>query len=511
MKLTFIKVILLLVATFTAFISSAKAPLPNIVIIYADDMGYGDLNIQNANSKIPTPNLDQLAREGMRFTDAHSSSGVCSPSRYSLLTGRYHWRRQQGIVDSFEEPFFNKEDITLPQVLQNSGYNTAAIGKWHLGWHWPFINKPSGKRQKKKGIERFYLPEDIDWTKSITGGPLDQGFQYYFGDGTINFPPYAWLENDKVVDAPNAVMTMKNIGQTVKEGSWEFRPGPKVAGWNPYDVLPTITEKSVEWLGKQKKDQPFFLYLALPSPHAPIIPNKEFEGKSRAGAYGDFMFQTDWVAGQVLNALNKNGLDENTIVIFTSDNGPEKYAYQRAEQYGHYSSGDFRGVKRDVYEGGHHVPFLIKWPNKINAGTVSHEVISQVDIMATLAAVTNSKLPSNSAPDSYDISPVLFEQKYQSPLREATVQNTKNNVFGLRQGNWLFINKKSGQHSKPPKNYNKKHGFKTFNTNTLLFDLVADPGQRNNLQAQYPEKASAMASLLKQYRKQSYSIQRPAQ
>jgi arylsulfatase A-like enzyme len=223
------------------------------------------------------------------------------------------------------------------------------------------------------------------------------------------------------------------------------------------------------------------------------------------------MFQTDWVAGQVLNALNKNGLDENTIVIFTSDNGPEKYAYKRAEKYGHYSSGDFRGVKRDVYEGGHHVPFLIKWPNKINAGAVSHEVISQVDIMATLAAVTNSKLPSNSAPDSYDISPVLFEQKHQSPLREATVQNTKNNIFALRQGKWLFINKKSGQHSKPPKNYNKKHGFKTFNSNTLLFGLVADPGQRNNLQAQYPEKASAMASLLKQYRKQSYSIQRPAQ
>ena len=447
MKYRSIKATLLLAVGLSAFICSAKDPRPNIVIIYAD---------------------------------AHSSSGVCSPSRYSLLTGRYHWRRQQAIVHSFGEPFFAKDDVTLPQILQNAGYNTAAIGKWHLGWHWPFNNKPSGKRQKKQGIERFYLPEDIDWTKPITGGPLDQGFNYYFGDGTINFPPYAWLENDKVVEAP-------------------------------YEVLPTLTDKSVEWLGKQKKDQPFFLYLALPSPHAPIIPNKEFEGKSRAGAYGDFMFQTDWVAGQVLNALKKNALDQNTIVIFTSDNGPEKYAYNRAEKYGHYSSGYFRGVKRDVYEGGHHVPLLIKWPNKINVGVVSNEVISQVDIMATLAAITHTKLPTTSAPDSYNILPVLFEKKYKSPLREATVQNTKNNVFALRQGKWLFINKKSGQHTKPPKSNNQNHGFKTFKTDYLLFDLAADPGQRNNLQAQYPERASAMASLLKKYRKQNYSKKRPAQ
>lgn len=489
------------------FFCHAKENLPNIVIIYVDDMGFGDLAIQNSKSKIPTPNLDQLAREGMRFTDAHSSSGICSPSRYALLTGRYHWRRKQGIVGSFGKPFFAEDDITLPQVLKSAGYKTAAIGKWHLGWHWPFINKPSGRYNTKKGEKSFYQPQDIDWNKPIKGGPLDHGFDYYFGDGTINFPPYAWIENDSVIEAPNAVMTMKNIGVDVKEGSWEVRTGPKVEGWNFFDVLPTLTKKSVQWLGEQQKQQPFFLYLALPSPHAPIIPNKAFEGKSQAGPYGDFMVQTDWVAGQVMNALKQNGLAENTLVIFTSDNGPEKYAYQRAEQYGHYSSGDFRGLKRDIYEGGHHVPFIIKWPSKISAGAISNEVISQVDIMATLAAITKRKLPENSAPDSYDISPVLFKQKYQSPLREATVQNTKKDVFALRQGKWLFINNKNGHHTKAPKSYNQQHGYKSFQTGSLLFDLEADPGQRINLHAKYPEKVTAMEKLLNKYRKQSYSVQ----
>ena len=198
---------------------------------------------------------------------------------------------------------------------------------------------------------------------------------------------------------------------------------------------------------------------------------------------------------------------DNTLVIFTSDNGPEKYAYQRAEQYGHYSSGDFRGLKRDVYEGGHHVPFIIKWPSKIQAGAVSTEVISQVDIMATLAAITQSALPKNSASDSYDISPILFNQKYLSPLREATVQNTKKDTYALRQGKWLFINKKSGQHTKAPKSYNQQHGYKSFQTGPLLFDLAADPGQRTNLHAKYPEKVTAMEQLLNKYRKQSYSVQ----
>ena len=259
-------------------INAAKKP--NIVIIYADDLGYGDLSCQNPESKITTPNLDKLASEGMRFTDAHSSSGICSPSRYALLTGNYHWRRQHGIVNAFGTPFFKEGEFTIATMLKSQGYTTAAIGKWHLGWNWDAVKKP-GAKPIKTGKSSSFGPDAFDWTKSVPGGPLDRGFDYYFGDGTINFPPYCWMENDKVLKAPTEMLDLK--GMKTKEGSWEFRPGPMVKDWNPYEVLPTLCKKSVEYIKSQSADKPFFLYFALPSPHAPIIPNDEFDGKTKAG------------------------------------------------------------------------------------------------------------------------------------------------------------------------------------------------------------------------------------
>nr|WP_276168171.1 arylsulfatase [Zobellia alginiliquefaciens] len=491
-----------------AAIAQTYAQKPNIVIIYADDMGYGDLQCQNENSKIPTPHLNQLAAEGMRFTDAHSSSGICSPSRYALLTGTYHWRRQHGIVNSFGPPFFDESDVTLPELLKTNGYKTAAIGKWHLGWNWKFNNESSGEVFQWNKKRKFYKPEDIDWSDPLTGGPLDHGFDYYFGDGTINFPPYAWVENDKFIELPKAVMDVHNVGFDVNEGEWEFRPGPKVNGWNPYEVLPTLTKKTVEYINQQEVDKPFFLYFALPSPHAPIIPNKEFIGKSEAGPYGDYMFQTDWVAGQVLSALKEKGLDKNTIVIFTADNGSEKYAFERAEKYEHFSMGEFRGLKRDVWEGGHHIPFIIKWPNEIKAGTVSNEVISQIDIMATLAIITNTTLPHQAAPDSYNLLPLLKGKKYKNSLREATVHNTYNGIWGLRKGNWLYINKSSGEHTKMPDSFKKLRNYTDFDTPGLLFDMRTDAGQRNNIFEEHPDVIQEMATILETYRKQGYSVKR---
>ena len=486
--------------------TKVKNKLPNIVIIYADDMGYGDLNCQNGKSKIPTPNLDQLASEGMRFTDAHSSSGICSPSRFALLTGTYHWRRQHGIVGPFGAPFFKDRDITLPQVLKTKGYATACIGKWHLGWDWAFKNEPSGEVMQRGNLRKVYLPEDIDWSKPLAGGPLSRGFDYYFGDGTINFPPYAWVENDRIIEAPTEEMDINNIGFDTKEGEWEFRPGPKVKGWNPYKVLPTLTQKTLEWISKQEKSVPFFLYFALPSPHAPIIPNDEFDGKSQAGAYGDFMVQTDWVVGQVLNALKAKGYEDNTIIIFSADNGPEAYAWKRAENYGHYSMGDFRGLKRDVWEGGHHVPFIIKWPGQIKEGSISDEVISQIDIMATLTSITGIELPENAAPDSYNFLPVLKDEKYNSPLREATVHNTYESKWGVRKGDWLYINSSSGGHRKMPQSFKKLTGYTDFYTEGLLFNMKDDPEQRVNLYEKYPEKIKEMEKLLQEYREKGYSI-----
>ncbi|MFT4566740.1 MAG: arylsulfatase A [Saprospiraceae bacterium] len=488
--------------------SQPSDPKPNIIIIYADDMGYGDLNCQNPNSKIPTPYLDLLASEGMRFTDAHSSSGICSPSRFALLTGQYHWRRTHGIVSAFGPPMFEDGDITLPQELQKAGYATACIGKWHLGWDWQFKNEPSGERVIWNKNRKVYLPEDIDWSQPISGGPLDRGFDYYFGDGTINFPPYAWVENDRIIEAPTAFMEFDKVGYDIPEGAWEFRPGPKVEDWNPYDVLPTLTKKSVEWIHQQDESSPFFLYLALPSPHAPIIPNEEFKGKSEAGPYGDFVNQSDWVAGQVLKALKEKGLDENTIVIFSADNGPEKYAFERAEKYDHFSMGDFRGLKRDVWEGGHHVPLIVKWPDNIIAGSVSDEVVSQIDIMATIAAMLNLELPTKAAPDSYNILPVLKNEKLTSPLREATIHNTNKNIWAIRQGKWLYLNKPSGGITKMPQSFKDLRGYEDFETAGLLFDMEKDPEQRNNLYELHPDRITAMAALITKYREQGYSVTR---
>jgi len=499
---------LLFLFSILASVVIATSDRPNIVIIYADDMGYGDLNIQNPDSKIPTPNLDQLAREGMRFTDAHSSSGICSPSRFALLTGTYHWRRQHGITQSFGRPFFKESDYTLPQMLQHAGYTTAAIGKWHLGWNWTFKNEPTGRIEQWNRLREYYRPDDIDWSGPITGGPLDRGFDYYFGDGTINFPPYAWVENDRLLEIPTSEVDINNMPYDTLEGKWEFRPGPMVEGWNPYDVLPTLTKKAVSWIERQKADHPFFLYFPLPSPHAPIIPNEEFIGKSSAGAYGDFVYQSDWVAGQILQALEAKGLTENTIVIFTADNGPEAYAWERAKRYDHYSMGELRGLKRDVWEGGHHVPFIIKWPHRVPAGSVSDEVICQVDIMATVAAITGTTLPDRAAPDSYNFLPVAEGALLPTPLREATVHNTSEKIWGLRQGKWLYVDGPTGGLREMPDFFMALRDYEEFTDEVLLFDLEADLGQRNNLSKKHPDRIKAMATLLQRYRDQGHSVVR---
>jgi arylsulfatase A len=493
----FIKYFTLLpvIATFTSC-AEDESKLPNIVIIYADDMGYGDLNIQNPDSKIPTPYMDQLASEGMRFTDAHSSSGICSPSRFALLTGTYHWRRQHNIVNSFEKPFFNESDITLPQVLRENGYATACIGKWHLGWDWEFNNEPSG----------LVTVDDIDWSKPVSGGPVDRGFDYYFGDGTINFPPYAWIENDRIIEAPTEMMYSDNIGFETKEGQWEFRPGPRVKDWNPYEVLPALTEKGIEWIHQQDENKPFFLYFSFPSPHAPIIPNDEFDGTSGAGAYGDFIVQTDWVTGQILKALEDKGFDDNTIVIFTSDNGPEAYAFERARKYGHFSMGDLRGLKVDIWEGGHRVPMIIKWPGHIEAGSVSDKLISQIDYMSTLAAALGINLPEGAAPDSYNFLPTLLGKTYDFPEREVLIHNTYDTKWAVRKGDWLYMNVSSGEHRRMPEFFKELRGYTDFETEGLLFNFKDDIEQRVNLYEDYPEKVREMDRLISVYKEQGYLI-----
>lgn len=506
----------MMIARFSVILSSilvcaAWAKQPNVLILYADDLGFGDLGCYNKESRIPTPNLDRLASESVRFTDGHSSSGICTPSRFAMLTGRHHWRDFHGIVNAFGDSVFKPERLTLPEMLKEKGYKTAAIGKWHLGWNWDAIRNKEVRattvqdgRRKKQQLG----PEAFDWTKSIPNGPLDHGFDYYFGDTVINFPPYCWIENDKVVKAPDTLM-QTGKWKKIKEGGWECRPGPMVTGWDPYQNIPTTTKKGVKYIKEAANaEEPFFLYFAYPAPHAPIIPNDEFDGKSKAGPYGDFVYETDHSIGQLLQALTDSGQAENTLVIFSADNGPEHYAYARDVKFDHWSAHPFRGLKRDAYEGGHHVPFMIKYPGVTMAGTVNDALVSQIDIMATLASVVGYDLPEkNAAEDSHDLLPLLKGEA--KSIRTSHVHNTFDHTWAFREGDWVLITGKSGHHSRVTKEWLKKHDYpKTESKQARLFNLREDIGQRNDLAAKYPEKVRSMKASLAQIREQGYSAPR---
>ncbi|CAA6692378.1 MULTISPECIES: arylsulfatase [unclassified Lentimonas] len=515
-KLTsFTFVVGVVIASFSQSLTAAEPAIrpaktsPNILIIYADDMGYGDMGANNPKSKIPTPNMDQLAASGMRFIDGHSSSGICTPSRYALLTGRHHWRKFHGITGSFDDCIIDAEQLTVPEMLKTKGYTTAQIGKWHLGMGWDAIRNEgvedvdsvhNGKKRKAK------TPDSYDWSKQIPNGPLAHGFDYSFTDCVINFPPYTWIENDKVVEAPTVMMDTK-LWKPIKEGNWECRPGPMAASWDPYENIPTLTKKAVAYINRQAENEaPFFLYFAFPSPHAPIVPNDQFDGKSAAGPYGDFVYETDDSVGQILAALEASGKADNTLIIFTADNGPEHYAYERDKKYDHWSSGPFRGIKRFIYEGGHHVPYVVKWPGVTEAGAVSDALVSQIDIMATLAAVVDYELPKDQAEDSHNLLPLLEGSK--KSVRTVHIHNTFADEYGIRQGDWVLINypkvaKKGGNIVKA---WAEKHGYPVEKGKVgMLYNLKEDIGQRHDVSDQYPEKVEAMQSLLTQIREQGYS------
>ena len=477
---------------FSIPLAAAEPSRPNIVILYADDMGYGDLGVQNPESRIPTPHLDALAREGTRFTDGHSSSGVCTPSRYALLHGRYHWRKFHGIVNSFDQPILDAERTTLPEMLRAKGYKTACIGKWHLGWDWNAIKKPGAK---PGGKEKGFAPWAFDWSLPIPGGPLSHGFDYYFGDDVPNFPPYAWFENDHVITAPTVML--KTTGQA-NEGSWEARPGPSVKDWDFRAVMPKLTDKAVEWIGKQKKDEPFFLYFPFTSPHAPIVPAAEFTGKSQAIGYGDYMVQTDDTAGRVLKALKDAGFAENTLVIFSADNGPEHYAYDRVKNFGHRSMGPLRGLKRDIWEGGHRVPFVVRWPGVVPAGKVNTGLISQIDLYATIAAVVGCEIAADSAEDSYN--QLALWKGADLSARDTLVHNTNANGYALRHGDWVLIAAKTGAVSKVPPWFDAANGYSANPDPGELYNLREDLAQKQNLYASQPEKVKELTALLEKVR-----------
>ena len=490
--------VLIVSLLFILFISSCTQDpsvetneLPNVIILYADDMGVADVSYGKSDALIHTPNIDRLASQGMTFTDGHSSSGICTPSRFALLTGQHHWRRFHGIVKAYEPTVFEEGEYTIARMFQQQGYITACFGKWHLGWDWNGIRKPDIAEEDKTKADSY------DWNKRFRDGPVDQGFDYYFGDGTINFPPYCWIENDQFYTIPSKpVIKSKPLA-----AGGSFRPGPMSDSWSPYDILPTITEKAVDWINKQDEEKPFFGYLAFNSPHYPIVPNKEFHGKSKAGYYGDFVIETDAMVGKVMDALEAKGIADNTIVIFTADNGAENHAFERLEQFDQWSSGKFRGVKRDIFEGGHRVPYIVKWPGKIKAGSSSNEVVGQVDFASTFAEIIGYQLSNDDAIDSYNILPILTGEDFPKPFRNGMVHNTRKDEYALRKANWVLIDAPTGAAQIESDNYLNHFGLKAYEKDNpgLLFNLEEDPRQSKNLYNTYPERVQSMRTQLKSY------------
>ena len=451
---------------------------PNIVVILADDLGYGDVQCYNPErGKIPTPQIDRLASQGMRFTDAHSSSGVCSPSRYTLLTGRYHWRTrlQTWIVPLWGKPLIAPDRMTIGTLAKQHGYRTAAIGKWHLGWDWPIT--PEQRQwlgaQVKDGVateEHRRVWQEI-FSQPIPGGPTTRGFDAYFGTDVPNWPPYCFIENDRTVGIPSELLPPEKF----TGGEWLASiQGPAFPGWEFEPILPTLVERAERFIAESAaKSEPFLLYMPLTTPHTPIAPNEEWRGKSDLKhLVADLIMETDAVVGHIVDALEKAGQTENTLLLFTSDNGFAHYVgAKELESQGHFPSGPLRGYKGDVCEGGHRMPFVVRWPKVVKPNTVNHQLIHHADFMATLADILGSQLPDDAGEDGFSILPLL--QGKDKVIREHAVSCATDGTPGVRQGDWKLI---VGQ--KPQ-----------------LYNLADDLGEKNDLAGQHPDRVEQMFTL----------------
>jgi arylsulfatase A-like enzyme len=481
----------------TVEITAGENPKPNIIFILCDDLGYGDVGCNNPAGKIATPNVDRLAVAGMRFTDAHTTSSVCSPTRYSIMTGRYNWRSrlQRGVLGGLSPPLIEPNRLTVAALLQQQGYHTAAIGKWHLGMDWVKIEgKPPPPADNVETTNQVW---SVDFTKPIAGGPTSVGFHYYFGiAASLDMVPYTFIENDRVTVVPTLD---KAFPMTLGRSGGLTRKGPTAPGFEVEQVLPTLTRKAVEYVAQRAADakagKPFFLYLPLNAPHTPIAPTAEWRGKSGLNPYADFVMQTDWTVGQVMDAVEKHGLADNTLLIFTSDNGCSPQAnIPELREAGHAVNGPLRGHKADIWDGGHRVPFIVRWPGKVKAGATSDQLISSLDFLATCAEIVGVRLPANAAEDSISFLPAL--QGRTSPGREALVHHSIEGKFAIRQGKWkLCLNPGSGGWSLPKDPEALKQGL----PEAQLYDMSAGVSETANLQAQQPEVVQRLTDLLAQY------------
>ncbi len=457
---------------------TTRADRPNIVYVLADDMGYGDVSCLNGESRIRTRHIDRMAAGGMIFRDAHASSAVCTPSRYSILTGRYNWRStlKQGVTFGYAGPLIEPGRMTVASLLKEHGYATACVGKWHLGWTWP---------------KRSEAEEDVDYNKPIKNGPTTVGFDYYFGiSASLDMAPYVYVENDRPTAIPDHACP-------AGEGKSFWRKGPIAPDFRHEDVLPRCAEKAVSWIERSAaRGVPFFLYFPLSAPHTPILPLPEFRGKSGTNAYGDFCLQVDDVVGRITATVERLGLSDNTVIVFTSDNGCSPEAdFEELAQVGHKPSHCFRGHKADIYEGGHRIPLVIRWPARIKPGSACDETVCLADLLATCAEIVGADLPDNAGEDSVSNLPVWQGRSLNRSLREATVHHSIDGSFSIRKGKWkLEMCPGSGgwSHPRPGK---ECEGLPP----VQLYDLTADIGERVNLCDKYPEVANKLKALLTRY------------
>jgi len=463
---------------------------PNIILFLADDMGYGDPECLNPESKIPTPNMNRLAREGMVFTDAHSPSAVCSPTRYGILTGRYCWRTElkAGVLWPWDRPLIEPGRLTLPRLLKQHGYATACIGKWHLGWDWPTkdgsrINDRLKIGQYAPSIRRPF-GKKVDFTRSIGGGPTTRGFDYCFGMTAPNFPPYCFIENDRTVGLPTEDKPSNMFGH----------PGPMLPGWDLTRILPTLTDKAVAFIDRhcqKRPERPFFLYFASTAPHTPIVPDAPYRGKSRAGKYGDFVHQVDASIGRIMNAIRRHGLEQDTIFIVTSDNGSPARNGENAsgpigsvpKQFGHHPSYIYRGIKADIWDGGHRIPLIVRWPNGVEAGSVCPKPVCLTDFMATFAELLGSDLPDDAAEDSFSFLPMLLGEAAGADQDRIIVHHSVNGLFAVRWGPWKLVLGRGSGGWTAPQRYTPKPGEPA----GQLYNMRTDPRETTNLYDKHPE------------------------
>ncbi len=488
---------------------SFAAERPNIVFILCDDLGYGDVGCLNPQSKIRTPNIDRLAAQGMRFTDAHSSSAVCTPTRYGILTGRYNWRSrlQSGVLGGMSPTLIEPGRLTVATFLKQQGYHTAAIGKWHLGMDWAFKTRERGFND---AVEKGEDGWRADFTQPIRNGPNSVGFDQYFGiAASLDMVPYTFIENDRVVFVPTVTNAFEMMqGRTNKM----TRRGPAAEKFEAEDVLPTFTRKAVAYIEQRaeeaKRGRPFFLYLPLNSPHTPIAPTAAWRGKSGLNPYADFVMETDWSVGRVLDALERAGVASNTLVFFASDNGCSPEAdFPKLAEHSHNPSSGFRGTKADIFDGGHRIPFIARWPGRVAAGSTTDQLVCLNDFMATCGDILGATFPSNAAEDSVSLKPVLLGQA-KVPIREALVHHSINGSFAIRQGNWkLGLCSSSGGWSAPRPGTPAAKKLPA----TQLYDLSRDIAETNNVASAHPEIVARLGALLERYVAEGRSTPGPRQ